>query len=136
MSICCLHAVTTSFTFDDQLDLEDLGAVYEALAGISQKWYYIGLSLGVSVSRLDTIKHQYPKFEDALLESLKVWLKQTSKPRTWAALVAALRKKTIQEDDVAATVEHEHGTYVRNAPIKVLPHLPPLLAKGGDLISF
>ena len=96
--------------FDDQLGLEDLAEVYEALAGISQKWYYIGLAIGVSVSRLDTIKDQYPKFEEALLEALKVWLKQTSKPRMWATLVGALRRKTIQEDDVAATVEHEHGT--------------------------
>ena len=98
--------------FDDQLGLEDLGDVYESLAGISQKWYYIGLALGVSVSRLDTIKEQYQKFEEALLEALKVWLKQTTKPRTWAALVGALRRKAVQEDDVAATVEHEHGMLV------------------------
>ena len=93
----------------DQLGLEDLGEVYEALADISQKWYYIGLALGVSVSRLDTIKEQYPKFEEALLETLKLWLKQTLKPRRWAALVEALRRKTIQEDDVAASIERDHG---------------------------
>ena len=95
----------------DQLGLDDLGDTYEALIDISQKWYKIGLALGVPVSKLDTIKSQHTEFEDALLEMLKIWLKQIEKPRTWAALVKALRRKTVQEDDVAASIERNHGRF-------------------------
>ena len=106
MGGCLFFAVT----FRDQLELDDLGEVYEALFEISHKWYNIGLALGVQVSRLENIKQQHEKnFENCLLEMLKTWLKQIEKPRTWAALVDALKRKTVQECSVALAIQDKPG---------------------------
>ena len=83
-----------------------MGRVYEALIDIKHLWYVLGLQLGLGSRKLDGIKAKYPnQFEDALLEMLKQWLKQTEKPRNWKAIVKALRQKSVNQEETAKEIE-------------------------------
>lgn len=83
----------------------DLGKVYESLVKISHRWYVLGLQLGVETNKLDGIRLQFQKPDMALLEVIKEWLKQTSKPCSWDALVKALRTNSVNEEKTAKIIE-------------------------------
>ena len=72
------------------------------------KWYNLGLQLGVRGGTLDGIRNQYQDPKDALREMLKVWLKMVDPKPTWAALVDALRKKTVERFQLATELEHKY----------------------------
>lgn len=94
---------------DDLDEDRDLGDVYDALISVKHMWYVLGLHLGVETSKLDGIKVQHSQQLDmALLEMLKLWLKQTQKPRTWDTLVEALRRRTLSEEKVASEIETKY----------------------------
>ena len=97
----------------EELTEDDLGIVYEELIDISRKWYVLGLALGgLPVSTLENIKEQQAaSFEKCLLDLLKAWLKQIKKPRTWAAVVEALRRKTVDEHKVADAIEGKYRKF-------------------------
>ena len=98
---------------DQNLSLEDdLGQVFEEFHDVSPKWYKIGLQLKVSPTCLDTIKKDESDSSDKLLEMLKAWLKKglkKNKPKpTWAALVEALKSRTVGEDKEASRLEEKY----------------------------
>ena len=109
----------------------DLGVVYEHLISIKHRWYVIGLNLGVETSSLDGIGAQYRDHENALLEMLKLWLKQTQTPRTWEALVKALRKPTLSEEKVAKEIESKY-----NGLDQAVAGMAIMLATGLSLHMF
>lgn len=82
--------------------------VYDLLIDISYKWYVLGLNLGVETSKLERIRAQYPQHDMALLEVLKLWLKQTQTPCTWETLVKALRRRALREEKVAKEIETKY----------------------------
>ena len=101
--------INTLYHVEADLDEDtDLGDVYEALIGIKHIWYVLGLQLGLRTKTLEGIKAQYPQFEAALLEMLKQWLKQIEKPRTWKAMVRALRQKSVNEEETAREIEMKY----------------------------
>ena len=98
---------------DRNLSLEDdLGQVFEELHDVSPKWYKIALQLKVSPTCLDTIKKDESDSSDKLLEMLKAWLKKglkKNKPKpTWAALVEALKSRSVGEDKEASRLEEKY----------------------------
>ncbi len=59
------------------------------------KWYHIGLELRISPNDLDAIKKEYNDLEDALTETLKIFLKKENPKPTWAQLADALGTKSV-----------------------------------------
>ena len=81
---------------DQYLSLDDdLGQVIEELHDVSLKWYNIGLQLKVSNTCLEKIKREEIGSSDKLLEMSKAWLKKVKPKPTWAALVKALKSRSV-----------------------------------------
>lgn len=69
-----------------ELELEDLGDVFEEVFEARSKWYNIGLKLKVPVGSLETIKGENDDAADCLREMLKISLKSISHKLTWMSL--------------------------------------------------
>ena len=106
-----------------QLSVNDLGVVLEALNKACVKWYNIGMQLGVEIDRLDVIKEQYDNPSDCLRETLKTWLKTYSSP-TWSNIVDSLRSSVVGEVRLADDLKHKYCS-TRNPSIAVTRHVPP-----------
>ena len=85
---------TESLTFNNVF-----GKLWEA----REKWYYIGVKVGLKTTDLDGIRHDHDdKLEPCLREMIKLWLKQIG--ATWGELINALRYKTVGFYDLANSV--------------------------------
>ena len=93
----------------DELSLDEhIHEVAEALSDIQIKWYQLGVQLRVPTAALDQIEHEYSKnLGRALLEMLKKWFKMVG-PRTWTAIVDALKRKAVDEGTLANVIEDKH----------------------------
>ena len=101
-SSCCTVRIYY-FTLDlpgNLLTLNDLGLLLEELMDVYQKWYLLGLKLGVSVQTLDRIRTQFPDSRDQLLEMLKTWLTNSDNTR-WETLIDALRSRGVGENGLS-----------------------------------
>ena len=89
------HVKTTeSLTFN-----KVFGKLWEA----REKWYNIGVKLGIKTTDLDAIQHDHGnKLEPCLREMIKLWLKQTEV--TWEILIDALRDETVGFNDLANSI--------------------------------
>lgn len=87
----------------EQADLE------RELFFVKQKWYNIGLQLGVSDIRLEEIECECgSNFEKGLRLMLRDWRKRINPEARWKALVLALRQCTVNEQDLAANLEERY----------------------------
>ena len=76
---------TESLTFNNVF-----GKLYEA----REKWYNIGVKLGIKTTDLNEIKHDHgDKLEPCLREMIQLWLRQIGV--TWEKLIDALRDETV-----------------------------------------
>lgn len=75
-------------TFDDN----DLADLQNFLIKLSDKWFDIGIQLGVSIQKLQNIRKDYAIFDDGLREMLIVALKE---PLTWEMLSTALKSDVV-----------------------------------------
>ena len=91
-----------------QLTVDDLPVVREALNNVRAKWYDVGMQLRVSVGTLDAIKKQYSDPSDCLRETLTTWLQNCVPSPTWTNIVGALRSSTVGEASLAADLEHKY----------------------------
>ncbi len=91
-----------------ELSLEDLLDVLTAAYPARNKWYYIGLNLGITADTLEAIKGQFDDPKDCLCEVLKPWLKGISPRASWRALVDALRNIIVGEDKLASKLEKQY----------------------------
>jgi hypothetical protein len=72
--------------------------VRDLLFNIRQKWYNIGIELGLSTDELDVIESKYKDDPDrCLVEVIKMWLKSIDPFPTWSILACALRANAINE---------------------------------------
>ena len=108
-----------------QLSVNDLGVVLEALNKACVKWYNIGIKLGVEIDRLDVIKEQYDNPSDCLRETLKTWLKTYSSP-TWSNIVDSLGSSVVGEVRLADDLEHKHCSTENTSSASTRP-VPPTL---------
>jgi len=84
-------------TVQKSIELRD---VYEELINISHKWFDLGLRLELEEGKLETIElANHNKPQHCLRAMLSTWLKQDSRPR-WQFLCAALRSKTVGENNL------------------------------------
>ena len=86
----------------------DLHKVLKELISAHNKWYNLGLALGLPSSTLDSIKAQYDSTKDCLREMLKEWLKRTNPIPSWRATVEGLRDVTVEENQLAEEVEKKY----------------------------
>ena len=111
--IAILHAFFTIIIFvsvgqKEQLSLDDLRHIIEALIEVKHKWLQIGIQLGLSPSTLECIEGQCStNFDKALYEMIKEWLKLSDQPHTWNDIVHALRLKSVDEGNLAGKIEKE-----------------------------
>ena len=87
----------------DEVTKEDIPNLINFLNPVASKCYHLGLQLGVDSADIDIIQEDYRKCKDQLREILKQRLKQ-EKPLTWAALIEALKSKSVGENRLAQEI--------------------------------
>ena len=93
---------------DSQLDLN---TVQDALQSAAQKWYTLGLQLGLDGTLLHQVEletGQKPSYY--LSEMLKLWAKREDPRPSWRALIEALKKK--DETELANRLQEQYGEWV------------------------
>ena len=102
----------------------DLGELQNELHDISSKWYDLGVQLRIEFCQLDNIKKDNPV--ECLREMLKMWLKQIDPHPTRNALIKALKKPVIDEQQLASQLQKKYTTDV------VTPSAPPIQSASGS----
>ena len=73
-----------------------------------EKWYFIGLQLGLEQHDLDTIKHENNDTTDCLVQMLSKWLRQ-GRGVTWKKLIDSLNHATVGFHNLADSIEADHN---------------------------
>ena len=103
-----------------ELTSDDLQEVYEAVYSIRPYYVNFGMKLKVSFNTIRGLEKQYANPCDCLLEILNFRLNQL--PRlTWYDIVRALRSPTVQQHDLARTIESHYIT-ASQSPASVSQH--------------
>ena len=92
-----------------ELTSDDLQEVFEALYSITPNYVPFGMKLNVDLNTIKVIERQYSTPYDCFLEILDFRLKQVP-PLTWHDIVQALRSPTVQQHDLARTIESQYIT--------------------------
>ena len=99
----CLSIKTLSIR---PLTIDDLALILSKVWNARQKWYYIGLQLGVKPNDLDCIRQTYPNIDDCFTEMLKIWLRDVNTvKRTVNQLIMALQQETVGFGDLAISLQ-------------------------------
>ena len=88
------------------MEESDLDLLTQELSGVKQKWYEIGVELGLR----NTVKNIRSKYSDSDV-CLKMMLeKQLERiiPTTWRNIVDALRSPTVKESQLADELEAKY----------------------------
>ena len=88
------------------LEKSDLDLLTQELTAVKQKWYEIGVDLGLQ-STVDDIRRQYSDPDVCLRETLRAEL-QDSNPTTWRNIVDALRSPGVAESQLADQLEAKY----------------------------
>ena len=90
---------------DSQLDLN---TVQDALQSAAQKWYTLGLQLGLSSPVLHAVESETGKeLSYYLSEMLKSWVEREDPRPSWRALIEALKKN--DETELANRLQEQYG---------------------------
>ena len=88
------------------LDKFDLDLLTQELSGVKQKWYEIGMKLGLK-DKVNKIRTQYSDPDVCLREILQAVL-QDPFPTTWRNIVDALRSSRVRESQLADQLEAKY----------------------------
>ena len=94
---------------EQKLTPADLDAVLTATLEAQNKYKYIGLGLNIRSYVIEKIESSEKDSQDRLCRVLQEYLKQTDPNPTWGAIVAALRKDTVDEPRLAKTIEDKYS---------------------------
>ena len=76
--------------------MDDLASVQAAVWDGRNKWYNIGLQLGLSPETLDAIEQtKRHVVDDCFTETLKLWLRGSGSRPSWSCLARALKEQTV-----------------------------------------
>ena len=90
----------------DRLTIDDLREVCNAVWAARNKWYDIGIQLGLKATDLDEIEENYPRnIGKCFSKMLMLWLRGVNPPPTWSAMVDALKIPAVGLGDLAEEVE-------------------------------
>ena len=90
------------------LNIADLSTVRDKAYKVRTKWFDLGISLQVDADTLESIRQRFKTHEECFLEMLTVWLKSSSKNKTWRALVKALRDDAVGYGQLADEIEAKY----------------------------
>ena len=74
---------------------------------MSAQWYHLGLQLKVKTGTLDSIRAQFSRPRDQLLEMLKTWLTTGNDP-SWQTLTDALGKDSVGASQLAHSLKAKY----------------------------
>ena len=115
-SVVGLPSSSQNYNSNEHLDASPLNApppkptfnlLYDRLYQISSKWHNLGLALDLHESTLNRIECNNSACEDRLRETLAVRI--SDKPLTWKDVIRALRSVTVNNSELATTIELEYS---------------------------
>ena len=84
------------FFFSGQLlSTDDLDTVLDAVWDAKERWFYIGLKLGIKSDKLNVIKQDNDSVDNRFTAVLEEWLSRNEANRTWTSMAEALRSRTV-----------------------------------------
>ena len=96
-----------------------LNHVYSELVAASNKYFDLGLALGLEHSTLEGLE-QHPDNQTRLREMLACWFKSrpSRSPLTWDHLCKCLRKSIVKRHDIADQIEGKYKgiVYILDQP--------------------
>ena len=92
------------------LGTADLYDVLEAIVDVKDKWFMLGLALGLKMPTLREIRKDYNGIiVDCKCEMLTKWLEKADGcTPSWASLVTALKTKNVDHKSIADKIEQDH----------------------------
>ena len=97
-----------------QISAEDFDLVYNTLYSVRAKWYEFGLALGLLTDTLDSVAiDEYQKTEGCLRRML--CKRMEMKQLTWDEVIVALRRPTVNRNDLAEKIEKGDLNYLNKA---------------------
>ena len=91
------------------IGITDAHDICRLLKPAAEKWYEIGILLKLESTLLVPLKQRCKTDEQRLYTMISAWLQQPSIGKTYTAIVKVLRKKVINEKDVASNIKREIG---------------------------
>ncbi len=93
---------------------DDVRTICKRLKSASKDWFDLGIALGVEMTDLKDIEHDYHYNKRCLMEMVSKRLEATDPrhPMTWPYICECLRSPNVERNDVAKEIE---DTYVRTA---------------------
>ena len=116
-----------------ELTINDLAFLCNALNPVASKCYALGLQLGVNDSRIRNIMRNNSQCEDQLREIISERLRQES-PLTWHDIVRALRAESVGESRLASKIENKYIHHL-SPSASVLPQANTGLVTTSSLTS-
>ena len=91
----------------NKLTLDDLGLLLEELVDVCDRWYDLGLQLGVRPETLNALSPQFHSSLGFFLEVIKTWLTTNDNP-SWKTLTDALRSRSVGANQLAGSLERKY----------------------------
>ncbi len=92
---------------EQQLSINNLQEVFSCLIEAANKWYNLGLALGIENYNLKNIESNYNSNDIFLRIMLTCWL-QSSLSRTWTDICNGLRSDTVKLIALAEDIEKKY----------------------------
>ena len=108
----------------------DLRSITNELGSVIDKWFQIGVQLGVSESKLRQIEADYHTLDRRFSEMISFWLNGNTKVAvTWRSLVEVLDSCFVNEKGLANQLREKLGLKFDKAPLST--GNPSTLLEGG-----
>ena len=75
------------------------------MSGISNRWYIIGVFLGIEGRDLDSLNSSNQHDVDKLSQVLQLWMERITKPVTWNTILEVIGSPPIQNKSVVMDIE-------------------------------
>ena len=93
----------------------DLRSITNELGSVIDKWFQIGVQLGVGESKLRQIESDYHTLDRRFSEMISFWLNgNTQVPMTWTSLVQVLESHFVSEKGLANQLREKAGLKLEN----------------------
>ena len=89
------------------LEESDLDLLTQELTRVKQKWYEIGVDIGL-VKKVNDIRRQYSESDVCLREMLRECLQTRYTPITWRNMVDALRSPGVGQSQLADELQAKY----------------------------
>ncbi len=92
---------TESNASEVELSDRDLLDVFHKVCEARDKWYEIGLGLGIPLDKLKAITKDHEGVDACLREMLTYWLQHPNLKRSWNSLAKSLKEEVVDRPDIA-----------------------------------